>query len=243
VKPHSLRQVPLLSRIPNVRHGFSSRQFGGDCVSRDPAAWREVVQVIHPAWRPENVARMEQVHGSEIVEVLGASGVEKDVVTADGMVTTTPNILLCVKVADCVPILCAAPGAVGVVHAGWRGVAQNIAVKGVQKLCAVADCVPSEVQIVLGPHICGRCYTVGEEVVTAIQATGIAVDRFCTRRDGAIRVDLGAAVEAQLRAIGVEEIEHEGRCTREDDLYSYRFDQGTSGRQFGFIGLLEPQDE
>ena len=237
-----LTQMPLLSSLKDVRHGFSSRHFGGACVSRDPAVWRDVVNAVHPQWHPRNVARMEQVHGARVVEISEPGGVERDVVIADGMVTTSPNIVLAVKVADCVPILCAAPGAVGVIHAGWRGVGQDIAVKGVQKLCAVAGCAPSAVRVVLGPHICGRCYSVGEEVVAAIQATGVVVGKFCRRQADTVRVDLGAAVEAQLRQIGVSEIERDGRCTREDDFFSYRFDQATSGRQFGFIGRLGSLD-
>lgn len=49
-------------------------------------------------------------------------------ITADGIVTTTPNIILGIKTADCAPVLFfdEIDGIIGAAHAGWRGALNGI---------------------------------------------------------------------------------------------------------------------
>ena len=60
--------------------------------------------------------------------------------TADASVTTEPGIACTVQVADCLPVLFAAPGGRGVAaaHAGWRGLAAGVLEATVAALCEAA---------------------------------------------------------------------------------------------------------
>src|SRR5664280_1083455 len=64
-----------------------------------------------------------QVHGARVVHVAAADA-RAGAATheADASVTTEPGVACTVLVADCLPVLFAAPGgrAVGAAHAGWR---------------------------------------------------------------------------------------------------------------------------
>jgi len=61
------------------------------------------------------------------------------------------------------------------------------------------------------------------------------------RVHGSPHLDLPAAVQAQLRAAGVERIEHAGLCTacRVDEFFSHRAERGRTGRFGVVLGLLE----
>ena len=57
----------------------------------------------------------------------------------DGFVTSTPDVALVVRAADCVPILfCDAEhGVIGACHAGWRGTVGGIAAETVEAMCRI----------------------------------------------------------------------------------------------------------
>ncbi|MDZ4698106.1 MAG: laccase domain-containing protein, partial [Rhodothermales bacterium] len=65
-----------------------------------------------------------QVHGAEVA-VVETPGLYPGF---DGLVTTTPRLLLCLSAADCASVLFARAdgGMVGACHAGWRGAAGGI---------------------------------------------------------------------------------------------------------------------
>ena len=69
---------------------------------------------------------VRQVHGSRIVE---ASSVLQ---SADGHYTREKNKALIVQTADCLPVLLMKKDLICAVHAGWRGVAQQIVISAVQ---------------------------------------------------------------------------------------------------------------
>ena len=80
-----------------------------------------------------------QTH-SDIVRAVTAADANgpchKNYPECDGLVTNTPGVALLVFTADCTPILLHDPvtGAVGAVHAGWRGTVQAIAAKAVEAM-------------------------------------------------------------------------------------------------------------
>src|SRR3954470_18110368 len=67
---------------------------------------------------------LRQVHGSTVVTVTHPG--EHAGAEADAAITRAPNAKLAVRTADCVPIVLEGDGVIGVVHAGWRGLAAGI---------------------------------------------------------------------------------------------------------------------
>lgn len=151
----------------------------------------------------------------------------------DALWTRRRGLALCVATADCVPVVVAAGGGITAVHAGWRGVVAGVVDEAVDALAAGLGERPPAAWI--GPAIGPCCYEVGEEVAARVEAScAIGV----TRPGRATRphLDLVAAVEAQLRAAGVEAIERLGPCTRcsPELLCSYRRDGAAAGRNLTF---------
>jgi copper oxidase (laccase) domain-containing protein len=129
-----------------------------------------------------------------------------------------------VLVADCLPIALARPGKVGMLHAGWRGLAAGVVAAGV---AAFGDDPPRAAAI--GPGAGPCCYETGEEVHAEFADLGPSV------RHGR-NLDLKAIAAARLHAAGVEEIHDTGLCTICGDpelFFSHRRDGGVTGRQAG----------
>ena len=177
---------------------------------------------------------MAQVHGRGVTVVDGPW--ERPVPETDALVTTTPGLVLCVLVADCVPVLLTDPvaGVVAAVHAGREGVRQGVvpaALAAMRELGART----ANVSALLGPAVCGACY----EVPAAMQrdVARVAPTSAVRTRAGTPGLDLRAGLEEVLRGAGVGEVVHDPRCTVEDRrLYSHRRD-GVTGRQAGLVWL------
>lgn len=133
-----------------------------------------------------------------------------------------------VLVADCVPVLLAAPGMVAAVHAGRRGVLAGVIHSALEAMAAAGH---RATHAAIGPSICGRCYEVPEDMHA--EAVAMNPDLDARTRWGTTALDLPAAVRAGLHRAGVGSVVDTGRCTFEDGaFFSYRRD-GRTGRSAG----------
>ncbi|MEX0427488.1 peptidoglycan editing factor PgeF [Nocardioides sp. DS6] len=161
-------------------------------------------------------ADLYQVHGRDVA--LARPGERPH---ADGIVTTDRDVVLLVRMADCVPVLLADPdaGVIGAVHAGRRGMAAGVVPA---TLARMRELGAGSLTAWLGPSVCGKCY----EVPSALQEEVAAIEPAsrATTSWGTPSLDVAAGVRAQLDREGVSTLDA-GRCTRESpDLYSYRRD-------------------
>lgn len=182
----------------------------------------------------EGVRSMRQVHGAH-VEVVEAQG-SPDEPEADALVTAAPGWLLAARAADCVPLLLADParGVVAAAHAGRKGVVAGVVTNA---LSTMRERGAEQVVAWIGPHACGRCYEVPEEMRDDVAA--LVPQTRAETSWGTPALDLGAGIRAQLEAgtdVEVVEIVDVGLCTIEEPtLYSYRRDGAFTGRHAGLI--------
>jgi len=159
---------------------------------------------------------------------------------ADASFTTEPGVACVIQVADCLPVLFAAPKGRGVAaaHAGWRGLAAGVLEQTVAALCKAAVCTPEELRVWLGPCIGPRQFEVGAEVLAAFGAApGVTSPRFEARSGERWLADLPGLARDRLVATGVDAGRIGGGhwCTVEDEsrFFSHRRDRprlGSSGR-------------
>jgi YfiH family protein len=177
---------------------------------------------------------MQQVHGTGVAVVYGAR--PGPVPATDALVTAERGLVLCVLVADCVPVLLAdaQAGVVAAVHAGREGVRQGVVTAALAAMAGLGG-RPERTSALLGPAVCGLDY----EVPAAMRAdvARVAPAAAVRTRTGTPGLDLRAGVAEVLRAAGVGEVVHDPRCTVEDRrLFSHRRD-GVTGRQAGLVWL------
>jgi YfiH family protein len=175
-----------------------------------------------------------QVHGARVrraTEPGGWVSIERPAADEDGQATALPDAAALVFVADCLPVLLAAPGAVAAVHCGWRGLAGGIVAEGVRALRELGAAGP--VTAVVGAGARGCCYEVGEEVLEHFED----VPNARTGSGTFLALDLPAVAATKLAEAGVETVHDVGLCTmcRNDVFFSHRADGGVTGRQAGVV--------
>ena len=156
----------------------------------------------------------------------------------DALITSEKNVFLCTRTADCVPIFLFAKDQIAVIHAGWRGIAQEI----VQKCCTKMDCIEGAI---IGPCISQRNYEVGIDVIDAFEAVQILRDDVAIAYTDVYHqpkflLDVQLAVKIQLMRFGLEEAQiiNSTICTFESDIFhSYRRDGKKAGRNWSCIAL------
>lgn len=190
----------------------------------DPASVATNHEVLRLAWAVDDVAVMDQVHGSEVAWAEPGGWV---VPRADALLARVPGRGLLARAADCVPIALADAEAhlVGVVHAGRQGVVAGVVSAAVG---ALRDAGATHLRAWVGPRVCGQCYEVPDDLAAEVERV-VPGTRSRTSW-GTPALDLGAAVIAQLGAAEVE-VTDLGGCTIEDEsLFSYRRQGVDSGR-------------
>ncbi len=194
----------------------------------------------------ENFVMVSQVHGSDIlvIDQPNQDFAHFQRVECDGIITNQPGVMIAVGVADCLPILLLDPvkRVIAALHAGWKGTAANIAAKGVASMEKLFGSERGDILAALGPAIGPCCYEVDGPVRQGFAGSGVEWEE-CAALAGAERwkLDLVAANRRQLLAAGVGEgnMESAGHCVccSSDWFFSYRRDEGETGRQAGFIML------
>jgi YfiH family protein len=185
--------------------------------------------------------KIKQVHGEVCVET---SKTTKEEVTADAHWTQEKNTALCIYTADCIPCLvyCNKTNRVAGIHAGWRGVANQIIPKTLRQLMDSGSS-PSSFQVFCGPHIGGASFEVDQPVRNQILQTLSPIHREKCVTDISPQkslIHLAKVVEFQLGAIGIQNLQIEWLevDTRTNDKYhSFRRDKTNSGRNLSFIVL------
>jgi len=255
----------LLMGSPGLVHAFSTRQGG---VSREPFATLNLGMTVgdEPAavaenrerffgglgLRPEQIVRVRQVHGREVLVVTAALAARpgfprllaEEGVAADALVTDRPGVALAVSTADCTPILLFDPvhRAVAAVHAGWPGTAKRVAVEALLAMRRSYGSDPADCLAAIGPSIRGCCYEVDGPVTEAMASALPHWERYAVpTRPGHWRLDLARVNRALLEGAGLPgaQIEDLGFCTgcRTDLFFSHRAERGRTGRMASVIML------
>ncbi len=189
-----------LSALPWLVHGFSTRVGGfsraygeGDlnlgftkddsraAVERNRVAFLRMIGACEDG-RPRLSGRakldgtacwplvtVRQIH-SDIIHCVDA--IPPAPLTGDGLITATPNLLLAIQTADCLPVILVDTKrrAVGVFHAGWRGTVKRIVEKGVGEMFRRFGSRARDLKAAIGPGVQGCCYEIGEEVRTKFES-------------------------------------------------------------------------
>jgi len=230
--------------LPGARAAFSTRRGGhstgpyeslnlGWLTDDDPRSVTHNRATLQSELGAPPLSFVHQVHGAEVCRITAETPQPRERaggIRVDGQATDQRDVALSALVADCLPIALAAPGAVAMLHAGWRGLATGMIAAGVTAVGELG--ADGELSAAIGPGAGPCCYEVGAEVHEPF--AGIP-DAHAGRN-----LDLKAVARHQLREAGVVTIADIGMCTICSDpglLFSHRRDRGVTGRQAGVAWL------
>jgi len=158
-----------------------------------------------------DLIKVKQTHSPIVLDEKSCNGLE-----ADGMVgnSTTPMAIL---TADCLPILLLGESEHALVHAGWRGLENQILAQELIKKIKPAYAF-------IGPHISVLNYEVQPNFKTNFPDTKAFVEK-----NGKLFFDLSVIVKSQLKTLYPEIlIEESNICTfSNENFHSYRRNKTT----------------
>lgn len=252
-----------IDQAGGVAHGFSTRMGGvsegmwaslnlGTSRGDDPDHVRENYHRFMAAIGAQEgkLVKANQVHKGTVRVVTSADWkediCEKADFEADGLMTATPGVALMISVADCIPVLLYDPvrRVVAAAHAGWRGTAEGIVTRTVERMKEVYGCNPGDILVAIGPGICPQCFETHEDVPNAMMATmGTPVLQHIQIKDnGKFSVDLKGINAKRLEQAGVNpsNIAVSQECTscRTDKYWSHRKVGNNRGSMAAVIQLL-----
>jgi polyphenol oxidase len=214
------QELPRFPHLPWLVLGMAGRTGDVDVrVDREEAVRR--LEPSHTAWREAllgdrwPVAWAEQVHGAEIAWITEPLPSDQAMHPhVDGLITTRAQVALGIYVADCGAIWVIDPRTqtVGLLHSGKKGTELGILPRAISEMQARAGSRPEELIVILSPCI----------------------------RPPAYEVDFAGTIRAQALAAGIQpdHFYDAGICTTSDPAryYSYRQEQGKTGRMLAVIG-------
>ena len=248
-----------------VRIAFTTREGGvsegpyaslnlGSHVKDDIASVRENRHRVLQAFSNEGTSLFvpNQVHGDTVLELGDPENIDASLSSAeaqalalqaqdgaDGLVVHARDAAALLCYADCVPVVIVSPtGRFAVVHAGWRGVDNLIAVKAVRAIARADKAVlgaeaASAYNVYIGPHIGPECFETGPDV----HARFVSQFGEACAFDGT-HIDLAEGLRIQLEQAGVNRsrIYDLAKCTvcENNEFFSYRGQGGTCGRHGAF---------
>lgn len=190
--------------------------------------------------------RTKQIHSDKFIQTFKNSA--DYTVEADAQYTFEKNLALCSITADCVPVLVynSQENSVAAIHAGWRGIENQISMKTIEGFCKKKD--RNECLVFVGPHIQQQSFEcdldVKDKLLACIPHESKPFDEpdFVLQytKDGVekFKVDLHKILIEQLKSLGIpsENVFSLYIDTVKDDrFHSYRRDKAEAGRQISFI--------
>jgi len=188
---------------------------------------------------------LNQVHGTGVAEAHEVSGE----IEADAWICTQSNIACCILTADCLPVFIASTEGIeiGIIHAGWRGLAEGVIESTIAKMANQ----PKNLVAWFGPAI-GPChFEVGADVKAAfLNKVSDSVERnlvaecfLHAEAENKYMADIYSLARIRLNNLGITKVSGGNYCTVCDAnlFYSHRRD-GNSGRMASVI-YTEESDE
>jgi YfiH family protein len=212
-------------------------------------SWQELPQTY-----PElSFDRVKQVHGDRMIEskqtvAYEDTGFHEE---ADAIYTHLPRRAVTVVTADCLPILVLNPKAVVAIHAGWRGVKNEIILKTLQQM-GPDFCGNEQTVALIGPHIQPQSFEVDKSLAEEFQqqyqvyriagsdpnAAASVILPHASKPNDKAYVNLQAVAAQQLLLAGLSgsQLHTLNLDTLTDQRFaSYRRDKGNNvGRNFSF---------
>jgi copper oxidase (laccase) domain-containing protein len=196
-----------LNVLPFIQHAFTLRTAHNTRSDDYPAR-------VARSFGYDHFAQAGQPHGNGVAVVSSSFILHpSSFSSADALVTRQRGLPLVIRCADCAPVFIVDPvtPAIALIHSGKKGTQRNVTGETIATMHRHFGTQALDCLAYIGPCI-GPCH---------------------------YEMDIPTAIEAQLRAAGVTDISNPRICTacHLDRYFSYRAEQGQTGRMFALLAL------
>lgn len=222
---------PIFSPFPQLLTAFSTKEDKQMRLQVEQGEDTETLKNREKFFEKLSISK-EQVINAKLVQKSTVAVVDKSAMGSviketDGLITNEKDVFLSIIVADCLPVFLYdhKKEAVGLLHAGWRGLYAKIIPKGIAAMQENFGSLAEDIVVGIGPGI-GVChYSVQEDILRKFAE----YKNVAEERDNQVFLNLKQIAKQQLLSMGVKEahIEISPLCTycEKDMFYSHRRDQ------------------
>lgn len=203
-----------LSIFPELIHGISNRNYSdmkfgnlsnNEVINNRRAFFQDL------GVEESRVITPEQVHGSQVL-VVGSNKIGQTP-AADGLITMEKDLYLMVMVADCLPVLMYDPvlRIVSAVHAGWRGIGDQIIPETLSKFKDLGSEMENLI-VGIGPGICQKHFIVRSGVLEKFRDY-YPKATLLINKDGYVDLKKAALIDLERNGVIASNIEISRYCT------------------------------
>ena len=185
----------------------------------------------------KNIYCAEQTHSANIEIIKKETFLYKN---TDALISNIKNSVLLLNFADCVPIILYSEkdNTGALVHAGWRGTAQNITFLTVEKMKKELNINPKDIKALIGPAIGKCCFETNEDVFKQLIKENCLKESYTKIKDK-YNIDLKLLNKQQLLNSGIINIDICNYCTccMSGVFFSYRKEKGHTARHSAILKI------
>lgn len=207
-------KLSIFDKYPELVYGFSEVSDGNMAYVWGKDSPEEVEQNRSAFCKKigtdiDKVTAVALQHGNEVIIPTQANGGvgmhpnSQDIIEADGLITNQKGVGMCFIIADCMPVVVYDPAnhAVGLFHAGRRGVEKDILEQGIKLMAKEYGSKAKDLMIGVGPAISTEDY--GFEHTKELD-TKFWGDRLKRENDGLYHMDIKNRLKDQAIELGVQ---------------------------------------
>lgn len=197
----------------------------------------------------ENTVCCEQVHGTDVKIIderykgRGAYNYSDSISDHDALITDKTGICLMTFYADCLPLYFFDPfkKVIALAHSGWKGTMGKIAQQVLFSMQQSFNCAIEDIKVFIGPGIGKCCYSIQPELAEKVEEKFLGYSDIILYENQTIKWDLKNTNRQILLTAGIKSSNLTvcDLCTacNNDDFFSYRAEQGRTGRMAAIIVL------
>ena len=192
--------------------------------------------------KKENMVFVNQTHSSKIVEI------NKENIglihNADGMITKSEGIVLCILTADCAPIIIIGKKYIGIVHAGWKGLINGIIENAVRAVLQRGE-KTENLKIAVGPHLNFNSFEVQRDFIKNLIKSN-KLD-YLYEKSGSLFFNFTKCISGALDDMLINKyyISDYNTYSNPSLFFSFRYSKKIGkkncGRQVSFVGIKSAQ--
>jgi len=179
----------------------------------------------------KNIKLLKQIHSAKIVL---CNRYDFSIEEGDGIFSVLNNFFSGIQTADCWTVQLIGKNYFANLHCCWRGIYSCIIENAFELFSKHNDTIE---YAYVGPGICVDCYEVGADLIEKFSKVSDKV--FYINKNGKYFLDLEKLILEKIKKYNVPYIEVLSYCSFcKDYLYSYRRENGLTGRMLSVLGKL-----
>jgi len=171
--------------------------------------------------KSKRIILMNQVHSNKVILIDKA---DKKILNVDGMISKRKDLCLGILTADCAPIIIFGQNYYGIVHAGWRGLVNDILLNAINLFKDQGES-EKNLHLFIGPHLKKNSFEVKSDFISLIQKKKINPELFTEKKEGKIYFDFSKLIKKKIQDLNIRNfsISKIDTFKNNEKFFSHRF--------------------